>query len=68
MVRPERVELPTFWFVGFGSQILNALSSVAYGRQDSKTCPQLGHEWATECRSGEYAEPSVLRLLDDVLF
>lgn len=38
MARPERFELPTLWFEGSGSQILSALSSVAYGRGCSKIC------------------------------
>src|SRR5271169_368539 len=43
MARPERLELPTLWFEGSGSQILSALSSVAYGRVRSKICLQLGY-------------------------
>ena len=39
MARPERLELPTLWFEGSESQILNALSSVAYGRNHSEICP-----------------------------
>ena len=33
MVRPERFELPTFCLEVLGFEILNALSSVAYGRE-----------------------------------
>jgi hypothetical protein len=33
MVRPERFELPAFWFVALGFENLNALLSVAYGRK-----------------------------------
>src|SRR5882762_9482743 len=31
MVRPERLELPAFWFVANGVNMLNALFGVAYG-------------------------------------
>jgi hypothetical protein len=39
MVRPERFELPAFWFVGFGLKNLSALSSVACGQNRSETYP-----------------------------
>jgi len=31
VARPERFELPAFWFVGFGSKILSALDVTASG-------------------------------------
>src|SRR6266436_3344492 len=31
VVRPERLELPAFWFVANGVKMLNALFGVAYG-------------------------------------
>jgi hypothetical protein len=43
LARPERFEPPTLCLEVLGFEILNALSSVAYGRQNSKTCPQLGY-------------------------
>ena len=36
MVCPERFELPTFWFVGFESKILNALFVIASGCRHCK--------------------------------
>jgi hypothetical protein len=43
VARPERVELPTFWFVAGWREIPNALSSVASERKNLRTAPQLGH-------------------------
>jgi hypothetical protein len=48
MARPERFELPTLWFEGLGAENLNALSSVAYGREYSENCPSVGLPWATD--------------------
>ena len=42
MVRPERFELPTFWFVGLGFENLNALSTVAYGRKSFRNLSSVG--------------------------
>ena len=47
VARPERFELPTLWFEARMREILNALSSIAYGRKHSETAPQLGYIWAT---------------------
>jgi len=43
MARPERFELPTFWFVGPRWENLSAVSSVPTGKQVLKSVPQLGY-------------------------
>ena len=43
MARPEGVEPPTLCLEAGGREILNALSSVAYGDCRSEICPQLGY-------------------------
>ena len=40
MVRPERLELPAFWFVANGVNMLNVLFGVAYGLE-TPFSPQL---------------------------
>jgi hypothetical protein len=42
MARPERFELPTLWFEARLREILNALSSVACGREHAENCPSVG--------------------------
>ena len=45
MARPERFELPTFWFVGFGLGILSLAGVAAYGQNRPTIRPYL--KWAT---------------------
>jgi len=42
MARPEGIEPPTLCLEAGGREILNALSSIAYWRKHSETCPTVG--------------------------